>query len=78
MRFILAKVWEHWKRFGQVVGNLIGRIILTAFYFTIALPFGVGMRIFFDPLKIRSKNVGSFWLKKEMGDIVLKNARKQS
>ena len=78
MKSSLIKVWKLWKQIGRVIGDFIGRFILSVFYFTIALPFGVGMRIFSDPLKIRPDDAPSFWLQRETEDCVLENARKQS
>lgn len=49
----LRTAWELWKRFGLFMGNLFGRIVLTIFYFTIYLPFGLGVRLFGDPLGIK-------------------------
>jgi hypothetical protein len=50
---LLQQAWELWKRFGLFMGNLFGRVILTLFYFTVYLPFGLGVRLFGDPLKIK-------------------------
>lgn len=43
---VLTSIWEMWKRIGRAIGDLIGRIVLTVFYFTIFAPFGVGVRLF--------------------------------
>ena len=58
---ILKKIWGAWKRFGQFIGDIVGRIVLTILYFTIVLPFGVGVRLFSDPLKIKLVPTSSFW-----------------
>lgn len=42
-----------WKRFGlltTIVGEFQGRFLITAFYFTIFVPFGIGSRLLTDPL----------------------------
>ena len=31
---IFSKIWKGWKRFGQIIGDLIGRLVLSVFYFT--------------------------------------------
>ena len=41
----LRKFWHAWKRFGQFMGDLIGRLVLTVFYFTLFMPFGLGVRV---------------------------------
>lgn len=46
-----------WKRFSlitAVLGEIQGRFIITAFYFTIAVPFGVGYRLLGNPLQRKS------------------------
>jgi hypothetical protein len=50
---ILRKFWEGWKRVGQFIGDLLARLILTLFYFTLVLPFGLIMRLTRDPLSLR-------------------------
>jgi len=51
---ILRKIWAGWKRIGGYIGDFIGRLILTLLYFTIVLPFGLAVRLFADPLGIRT------------------------
>lgn len=50
---ILRKFWEGWKRIGGFIGDVLGRLILTLFYFTLVLPFGLLMRLLRDPLSLR-------------------------
>jgi hypothetical protein len=45
-RDALASAWRAWKRIGRAIGDVIGRLVLTVFYFTILVPFAVGMRAF--------------------------------
>jgi hypothetical protein len=53
MRY-LATIWKAWKKVGQFIGDIIGRAFLMLFYVTVTLPFGLGVRLFGDPLKIKS------------------------
>lgn len=48
-----SRAWKLWMRFGLFLGDIFGRIVLTLFYFTIYLPFGLVVRLFGDPLAIR-------------------------
>ncbi|HZY43564.1 MAG TPA: hypothetical protein VFF70_02345 [Anaerolineae bacterium] len=73
---ILKKFWAGWKRFGHLMGDLLARVVLTIFYFTIFLPFGLLTSLFGDPLNIRSKAKPA-WLKRETGDRSLVEARRQ-
>ena len=51
---ILKRIWHGWKRFGLFLGDLLARVVLTIFYFTIFLPFGLVSRWRRDPLAIRN------------------------
>ena len=55
---MLKRIWEGWKRFGQWIGDMLARVVLTVFYFTIFVPFGLGVRFFSDPLAIKTRPAG--------------------
>ena len=74
---LLRKAWHAWKRFGQFMGDLIGRLILTIFYFTVFLPFGLGVRLLADPLALRPHG-SSKWLERKMRDQTLDDSRRLS
>lgn len=71
----LRKVWQAWKRFGQFMGDLIGRLVLTVFYFTLFMPFGLGVRLWGDPLAIRPLSHAK-WLERSTHDVTLENSRR--
>ena len=71
----LRKIWHAWKRFGQFMGDLIGRLVLTVFYFTLFVPFALGVRLFGDPLAMRSE-VRAKWLERTSHDQTLDNSRR--
>lgn len=50
---IFRQIWERWKVIAQIIGDFIGRIILSGFYFTILVPFGLGVKYLSDPLAIK-------------------------
>ena len=50
---ILRQVWEAWRAFGRFMGDLVGRVVMTVFYFTLALPFGLAVRLLSDPLRLK-------------------------
>jgi hypothetical protein len=56
-----ATIWKYWKKLGQFIGDAIGRVFLMVFYVTIVLPFGIGLRLFGDPLDTRDKSKASTW-----------------
>jgi len=72
---ILRKIWAGWKRVGQFIGDFIARLVLTAFYFTIFLPFGLGVRLLGDPLGIKAKGK-VHWLDRSTHDLVMEDARR--
>ena len=72
----LSRAWQAWKRIAQVIGDFIGRIVLTFFYFTIFMPFGIGVRLFSDPLMIKPK-ISKYWLERTNQDLSLDDVRRQ-
>ncbi len=74
---MLQKAWKIWKRFGELVGNLLARLVLTVFYFTLFVPFAIGLRLFGDPLQIKRVPALS-WQGRETPVDDLTSARKQA
>lgn len=73
----VRRLWQAWKKFGQILGDLIGRILLTIFYFTVFMPFGLGMKLFGDRLDIKSRTAPK-WTGRKTYDLALKDARRQA
>ena len=73
MRF-LKLAWKKWRAFGQVMGDFVARIFMTIFYFTVAAPFGLGVRLFKDPLHLKSKEAG--WVPRETTPETIEDARR--
>ena len=71
----LRKVWQVWKRIGQFIGDQVGRVVLTVFYFTLFMPFALGVRLFADPLGIRPLNRPK-WLERRTQDLTLEDSRR--
>lgn len=74
---MLRKILEKWKAFGQFLGNLLARVVLTLFYFTIFLPFGLLTTVFGDRLGIK-KTPYPLWLPRETRRDSVDAARKQA
>jgi hypothetical protein len=51
----LKAVWEAWKRLAHKIGNFQARVLLTVLYAIVVLPFGLIVRLFSDPLRIRNR-----------------------
>jgi hypothetical protein len=73
---VTENVWHHWKNFGHFLGDWLGRVVLTIFYFTVFVPFGIGVRFFGDPLKIKSQP-DELWRPRETGDRKLEEVLRQ-
>jgi hypothetical protein len=74
---VLDNIWQLWKRFGQLIGDLIARVVLTLFYFTVFAPFGLGVRFLADPLDIKQKRI-SAWSLRSTSDNQIMDARRLS
>lgn len=74
MKDALSRFWAAWKKFGHFVGDLVARIVLTVFYFTIFLPFGLIITFFSDQLDM--KDLTPAWLKRTTKDLTLDDARR--
>ncbi len=72
---ILRKAWETWKRVGQFIADIVARVVLTVFYFTIFLPFGVGVRLLGDRLDTKSSRP-AHWLERSTYDKSVEQARR--
>jgi hypothetical protein len=48
-------LWAVWVRLARAVGQFQARLLLTLLYFVALLPFGICVRLFGDPLRIRKR-----------------------
>lgn len=51
----LKVLWNAWKRLARKIGNFQARVILTVIYAIPVLPFGLVVRLFSDPLRIKHR-----------------------
>ena len=72
----LKKIWHVWKAFGQFIGDLLARVVLTLFYFTVFVPFGLGVKLFSDPLQLKNAPA-EFWRPRSTGDQTLEDVLRQ-
>ncbi|HHL39094.1 MAG TPA: hypothetical protein ENJ37_01170 [Deltaproteobacteria bacterium] len=73
----MKRLWEKWKVLAVKIGEFNSRVILTVFYFVIMLPFGVGARLFSDPLSMKRKRNASYWVDREAAAPTLQDAKRQ-
>ena len=74
---ILRRIWEWWKPVGQAIGDFIGRVVLSLFYFTIFAPFGLGVRWFGNQLDMEV-GLGSSWRDRTAPEPTVHDARRLS
>jgi hypothetical protein len=71
----IQRAWTLWKRFGHFMGDIVGRVVLTIFYFTIFLPFGIGVRLLSDHLDTKQEKQPS-WQSRPPVEATMENARR--
>ena len=64
----LRHIWEAWKDVAHKIGNFQARVVLTILYGVLVLPFGLMVRWFADPLRIKQRPTQ--WLDYGDGDAV--------
>lgn len=73
----LGRLWEGWKAFGLRMGSYQSRVLLAWFYFLVVLPFGLAVRIFRDPLQVKTHQAESAWAVRENPVTDLESSRSQ-
>lgn len=75
MKATLQLAWDRFNVIAGIMGDVQGRAIVTAFYFTILVPFGIGARVFSNSLRLRPEN--PHWLERAPVQNGLEDARRQ-
>lgn len=69
--------WKRWKAVSQRVADVQARVFLTIFYFTLMAPFGFIFGIVKDPLRIKQKPSGTYWVERKPVSEALADAHRQ-
>jgi hypothetical protein len=69
--------WQRWRALSKRTGEFQARVILTAFYFVVAAPFGLVRTGVGDPLHMK-RDTPREWLPRQTYDGTLDRARRQS
>lgn len=77
MRALFMTLWKGWKEIAVSIGDFQARLILTVFYFTIALPAGALLSLTRDSLQLRSRSDRSGWVARLIEEPGLCSARRQ-
>jgi len=73
----VRRVLDWWKVFATKLGNYQGRLMFAFFYFVIVTPFGIGVRLFSDPLKVKRAGRATNWLERSSVKHDLEAGREQ-
>jgi hypothetical protein len=73
---LIKDFWKGWKAFGHFLGNMVARVVLTIFYFTVFMPFGLGVKLFSDPLQLKAQP-RELWRSRHTGDQNLNDVLRQ-
>jgi hypothetical protein len=74
---LLRFAWDRLLIITGVIGDVQGRIIALLFYFTVLIPFGIGSRLFSDPLQRKAVSGSSHWLTRQPVPNSVDDARRQ-
>lgn len=74
---ILRLAWDRLLIITAVYGDAQGRLLASLFYFTVLVPFGIGVRMFSDPLQRAEADKQSHWLERPAVSRNLDDARRQ-
>jgi len=72
---VLHQAWHRWQLIARANGDLIARLTVVAFYYTIFAVFAILARLFADPLNLKRPNA---WLDRKPVGVSLDEARDQS
>jgi hypothetical protein len=70
-------IWERWLGFSKKFGDYQSRVLMAGLYFTLVLPFGLGLRLLGDPLNTRKTPTTSVWHPWEDSPASIDEARRQ-
>jgi len=73
----VKRLWQAWLRFGQWLGEIFSWVWMPLFYLVVAMPFALGVKLFSDPLRLRTGRQKSYWTPKKLPALDLKWAKNQ-
>jgi|1186.fasta_scaffold1193377_1 hypothetical protein len=69
--------WSRWRELSQKAADVQARVLLTVFYFTLMVPFGVVFGLIKDPLRIKQRPSGTYWMDRKPASESLADAQRQ-
>lgn len=76
-RNLFKNFWLKWKDLSGRIGSFQIRLVLSYFFFVFVTPFGLAVKIFRDPLRIKRREKTSYWLSRQETASGLEQSRKQ-
>lgn len=73
----MSRLWERFKRLTRKIGDFQARLIFSLLYFTVMVPFALGVRLLSDPLR-RKCHYTSNWVSGKGWSESLTDLRNQS
>jgi hypothetical protein len=73
----LKRIWQAWIRFGHWIGDIMSWVWMPLFYFVIAAPVAICVKLFKDPLNVKIKKSDTYWTPKQLPKLDLKWAKNQ-
>ena len=74
---IFQRAWRGWSLFAAEMGHIQGGLFMGFFYFIVVTLFGIGARIFTDPMALKSTPSSSGWVDRRPLDYTVDQAREQ-
>jgi hypothetical protein len=71
------RIWKAWIQFGHLIGEIMSWVWMPLFYYIVAMPVAVGIKLFKDPLQLRTGKKASYWTRKEMPEMDMAWAKSQ-
>lgn len=71
------RLWRGWLKFGHWLGEVMSWVWMPIFYYLLAMPFALGVKLFSDPLRLRVGRQKSYWTPKVLPKQDLAWARSQ-
>ena len=71
------RAWEGWKLFAAEMGHIQGSLFMGFFYFIVVTIFGLGVKMFSDPMAIKTSPSKSGWVDRKPLDGTLAEAQEQ-
>lgn len=72
---MIKRLWLWWKPIARKIANFQARLLLTIFYAVVMFPFGMAVRLLFDPLHTKRRPVR--WLRRSLEPQDLTWAKRQ-